>query len=558
MDKIWLKSYDPGVPYTIDPDQYTSLTQMAEESFKHYAERECFANYGTVLTYQQIDALSEAFAGYLQTKCGLVKGDRLAIMLPNLLQYPIVLFGALRAGLTVVNVNPLYTGRELNVVLNDSGAKCVVVLANYAQTLEWVLPRTEVKSVIVTEFGDLLGTFEGLFMNFMIKYVKRKVPKYNLPDAVAFKSTIKAEYQKAFQKMTMGPEDVAFLQYTGGTTGGAKGAMLTHRNMISNLLQASAWLESYITEHVEGGIITALPLYHIFSLTANCLVFFRLGILNILITNPKDIPSFVKELKRRPFSMMTGVNTLFNALLHNADFCRLDFSKFKFTLGGGMAVQRPVAEKWQEVTGVALLEAYGLTETSPAVTINPLSLKKFNGSIGLPLPSTDVKICDDKGNECPIGQPGELRVHGPQVMKGYWNKPEKTKEALTPDGWLITGDIVSIDQEGFLRLVDRKKDIIIVSGFNVYPNEVEEVIAGISGVTEVAVVGVKSEEHGEIVKACIVRNDPNLTVEKIIAECHKYLTNYKVPREIEFPKELPKSNVGKVLRRELRDHIGEE
>jgi len=486
MDKIWLKSYDPGVPYTIDPEQYRSLTQMAEESFRLYSDRECFANFGAVLTYQQIDALSEAFAGYLQTKCGLVKGDRLAIILPNLLQYPIALLGALRAGLTVVNVNPLYTAREFNVVLNDSGAKCVIVLANFAQTLERVLPRTEVKSVIVTEFGDLLGGFEGLFMNFVIKYLKRKVPQYNLPNAIPFKSTIKPEYQKAFQKITTSPDDVAFLQYTGGTTGGAKGAMLTHRNMVSNLLQASAWLESYITEHVEGGIITALPLYHIFSLTANCLVFLRLGVLNILITNPKDIPGFVKELKRRPFSIMTGVNTLFNALLHNPDFCSLDFSKFKFCLGGGMAVRRPVAEKWQEVTGVALLEAYGLTETSPAVTINPLSLKKFNGSIGLPLPSTDVKICDDKGNECPIGQAGELMVHGPQVMKGYWNKP------------------------------------------------------------------------GEIVKACIVRNDPSLTVEKILAECHKYLTNYKVPREIEFPKELPKSNVGKVLRRELRDHIEEE
>lgn len=558
MDKIWLKSYDPGVPYTIAPEQYASLTQMAEESFKHYAESNCFANFGTVLTYQQVDALSEAFAGYLQKKCGLVKGDRLAIMLPNVLQYPVVIFGALRAGLTVVNVNPLYTARELNVVLSDSATKCVVVLANFAQTLERVLFSSEVKSVIVTEVGDLLGTFEGLFMNFTIKYLKRKIPKYNIPGAIAFKSTIKSEYKKAFQKMTIGPDDVAFLQYTGGTTGGAKAAMLTHRNMVANLLQASAWIESYITEHAEGGIITALPLYHIFSLTANCLVFLRLGILNILITNPKDIPGFVKELKRRPFSVMTGVNTLFNALLHNPDFCRLDFSKFKFSLGGGMAVQRPVAEKWQEVTGVALLEAYGLTETSPAVTINPLSLKKFNGSIGLPLPSTDVQICDDKGNECPIGQPGELRVHGPQVMKGYWNKPEKTKEVLTPDGWLITGDIVTIDQEGFLRLVDRKKDIIIVSGFNVYPNEVEEVIAGISGVSEVAVVGVKSEDHGEIVKAFIVRNDPSLTVEKIITECHKYLTNYKVPREIEFPKELPKSNVGKVLRRELRDHIGEE
>lgn len=555
MDKIWLKNYDPGVPHTINPDLYTSLVQMAEESFQRFATQPCYTNLGAVLSFQQIDKLSQAFAGYLQTKCGLEKGDRVAIMLPNLLQYPVAMFGALRAGMTVVNINPLYTSRELKIILKDSGAKCVVALANFANVLEHTLEGTEVQHVIITEIGDLLGTVKGTLVNFVVKHVKKMVPKWDIPGAVSFNSTIKSCYQKAFNRTTIQSDDIAYLQYTGGTTGGVKGAMLTHRNMVSNLLQASTWINDFFQQKIEGGIITALPLYHIFSLTANCLVFLRMGILNILITNPRDIPGFVKELKRQPFAVMTGVNTLFNALLHNQEFRNLDFSKFKFTLGGGMAVQRSVAEKWKEVTGVTLLEAYGLTETSPAATINPLSLKKFNGSIGLPLPSTEVKVCDEQGNELPLGEAGELNIRGPQVMKGYWHQPEMTKDVLSPDGWLRTGDIATIDSEGFVRLVDRKKDIIIVSGFNVYPNEVEDVIAGIKGVREVAVIGVKSEEHGEIVKAFIVRSDPTLTAEEIISQCHKGLTNYKVPREIEFRTELPKTNVGKVLRRALREEV---
>ncbi|HRE30975.1 MAG TPA: AMP-binding protein [Candidatus Berkiella sp.] len=554
MEKIWLKSYDSGVPEFINPDQYPSLVALAEESFQKFRDKACYSNMGVTLTYEDIDHKSQAFAGFLQKTCHLAKGERVALMMPNVMQYPVALFGALRAGLTVVNVNPLYTPRELRRVLQDSGAKCIVVLANFAHVLEQALDDSQVEHVVVTELGDLLGCIKGCIVNAVVKHIKKMVPHWHIPHAHSFKDVISHKNKNAFQPVTMTGDDLAFLQYTGGTTGGVKGAMLTHRNMVSNVLQASAWIEPFIeNKKIEGGIITALPLYHIFSLTANCLVFLRAGITNILITNPRDIPGFVKELKRQTFAIMTGVNTLFNALLHNEEFIKLDFSKFIFTLGGGMAVQRAVAEHWKEVTGVALIEAYGLTETCPAVTINPMSLKNYNGSIGLPISSTNIKIVDDNNQELPLGDAGELCVQGPQVMKGYWNQPDKTAEVISSDGWLHTGDVATVDEQGFVRIVDRKKDIIIVSGFNVYPNEVEDVIAGIKGVKEVAIIGVKNDEHGEIVKAFIVSIDPALTAEQVIAYCRKDLTGYKVPREIEFRTELPKTNVGKILRRALRE-----
>ena len=430
MEKLWLKSYEPGVPEFINPDQYTSLVALATECFAKFKDKTCYTNMGASLSYQQIDEKSQAFAGFLQQTCRLAKGERVAIMMPNVMQYPVALFGILRAGMTVVNVNPLYTPRELRLVLQDSGAKCIVVLANFAHVLEQALEGSDIQHVVVTELGDLLGCVKGPLINFVVKHVKKMVPAWNIPHAYAFKETIDQKHQKVFQPATITGEDIAFLQYTGGTTGGAKGAVLTHRNMVSNVLQAYTWIESFLHHDIKGGIITALPLYHIFSLTANCLVFLRVGIPNILITNPRDIPGFIKELNRQPFAIMTGVNTLFNALLHNEDFAKVDFSKFIFTLGGGMAVQRAVAERWKQVTGVPLIEAYGLTETCPAVSINPMNLPEFNGSIGLPLSSTNIKIVDDNNKEVFLGTPGELCVQGPQVMRGYWNQPGKTAEVL--------------------------------------------------------------------------------------------------------------------------------
>lgn len=552
VEKIWLKNYEPGVPETIDPSEYTSLVQLTKECFEKYADKPCYYNMGKMLTYRQIDEMSQKFASFLQNTCKLQKGDRVAIVLPNVMQYPVVMFGVHRAGMVAVNVNPLYTARELKEILNDSGAKCVIILENFAHVLQEILSATIVQHIVVTQLGDLLGCVKGSLVNFVVKHIKKMVPSWSIPDAHRFNKIMSGPAVK-FQDAQVTPEDIAYLQYTGGTTGGMKGAILTHRNMLANVLQATAWINPFLHHKLEGGIITALPLYHIFSLTANCLVFLKAGIPNILITNPRDIPGFVKELKKNEFCVITGVNTLFNALLHNEDFCRLDFSKFKFTLGGGMAVQKAVAQRWKEVTGVPLIEAYGLTETCPAVTINPMTLKEYNGSIGLPIPSTDVKICDENGNELPIGETGELCVKGPQVMQGYWNKPEATAAVLSADGWLRTGDVATVDKDGFFRIVDRKKDMIIVSGFNVYPNEVEDIIAQMKEVREVAVIGVKSAAHGEIVKAFIVRKDPSLTPEQVIKFCHTELTGYKVPREVEFRTELPKTNVGKVLRRALRE-----
>lgn len=553
MEKIWLKNYEQGVPEFIDPNTYPSLVHYAQSCFDEHRSKTCYSNMGVNLSFDDVDKMSTAFAGFLQNVCGVKKGDRVAIMLPNLLQYPVAMFGIHKAGAVVVNVNPLYTARELKHVLVDSGAKCLFVLANFANTAQEATVGTDLKHIVVTQIGDLFPTLKRVLVNFVVKKIKKMVPAYDLPNAYDFKDAITSEQASHFTPVEVGLEDLAYLQYTGGTTGQAKGAMLTHRNMVSNVLQATHWIQNFVGSGLKGGIITALPLYHIFSLTANCLTFLKVGIPNILITNPRDIPGFVKELKRQPFSVMTGVNTLFNALLRNNDFRNLDFSNFKFTLGGGMAVQKAVAEEWKKVTGVALLEAYGLTETSPAVTINPLNLKEYNGSIGLPLSSTEIKVCDEQGNELGLNTAGELYVRGPQVMRGYWEQPEMTQDVLSDDGWLRTGDIATVDDDGFVRIVDRKKDMILVSGFNVYPNEVEDVIKTMPGVHEVAVVGVTAGVRGEIVKAFIVLDDKSITDENIVSYCRKQLTAYKIPKEIEFRDELPKTPVGKVLRRALRE-----
>lgn len=552
MQKPWLKSYPEGVSETINPDIFSSIVQVFDQSCETYGSKASFTNMGTTLTYTELDDLSRSFAAYLQNNLGMKKGDRFAIMLPNTLQYPVALFGALRAGLTVVNVNPLYTARELSHQLKDSGAEGILILANFAHVLESVIQDTSVKHVIVTELGDLFPFPKGLLINSVLKYVKKMVPAWNLPAARQLKSVLKSGANMTFQPVKLKGEDVAFLQYTGGTTGVAKGAMLTHRNMVANMEQASEWMIHTLTLGEEA-IITALPLYHIFSLTANCLVFMKSGGVNILITNPRDIPGFIKVLKRTRFTAITGVNTLFNALLNHPEFSKVDFSALKICLGGGMAVQRAVADKWQQVTGSTLVEAYGLTETSPAACINPLDLKAYNGSIGLPLPSTEVKIVDDNSQELPMGERGELLIRGPQVMKGYWGRAEATAKVLTDEGWLHTGDIAKIDDQGFVYIVDRKKDMIVVSGFNVYPNEIEDVVAMHPGVLEVAAVGVPDNHSGEVVKIFVVKKDKSLDEAVLIAHCREHLTGYKVPRSVEFRDELPKTNVGKILRRKLKE-----
>ena len=552
MDKIWLKSYPAGVPAEIDPDEFRSLGDLFEQSVHRFASRTAYICMGKGITYGELDRLSAQFAGYLQGELKLPAGARVALMMPNLLQYPVALFGALRAGYTVVNVNPLYTARELEHQLQDAGADAIVIVENFAHTLEQVRARVPVKHVVVTSLGEMLGFPKSMLVDFVVRRVKKMVPPWRLDGAVRFSDALARGGRHRLQAVELGHDDIAFLQYTGGTTGKAKGAILTHGNIFANLQQAHAWIAPFMHEGEEV-IITALPLYHIFSLTANCLTFFKIGAVNVLITNPRDIPGFVKELGKHKFTTITGVNTLFNALLNNPDFARLDFSNLRVSLGGGMAVQQVVAEKWRKVTGVPLVEAYGLTETSPAVTINPLDLPEFNHSIGLPVPSTEISIRDDADVEQPIGQRGELCVRGPQVMRGYWQLPEETARAFTPDGFLRTGDIAVIDDKGFISIVDRKKDMILVSGFNVYPNEVEDVVASHPGVIEVAAVGVPDERSGEAVKVFVVRKDPNLTEAELIAYCQQNLTGYKVPHRIEFRDDLPKSNVGKILRRELRD-----
>ncbi|MCG9771055.1 long-chain-fatty-acid--CoA ligase FadD, partial [Pseudoalteromonas piscicida] len=548
MEKIWLKRYPEGMPETIDPEHYNSLLELFEKSFADYAQYPAYTNMGKTLTYQQVDEKTKAVASYIQNELKLGRGDKVAVMMPNLLQTPVTILGVLRAGCTVVNVNPLYTVRELEHQLNDSESKAIFILANFAHTLEQALPKTSVKHVVLTEIGDMLGGFKKHLVNFVVKHFKKMVPDFSLPNTIPFKEVIAADPTK-YQKPDVTLSDLAFLQYTGGTTGVSKGAMLTHGNMVANLEQVSGCLDTVLVKGKEV-VITALPLYHIFALTANCLTFMKYGGHNILITNPRDMPAFVKELAKVPFTAITGVNTLFNGLLNTPGFADLDFSTLKMSLGGGMAVQRPVAERWQKVTKSKLMEGYGLTECAPLVTICPHDLEAYNGSIGLPAPSTDIKIVDDNGNETPKGEPGELCVKGPQVMAGYYNRPDATAECLK-DGWFATGDIATYDDDGFFYIVDRKKDMILVSGFNVFPNEIEEVVAMHEGVLEVAAVGVPHEVSGEQVKVFIVKKDPSLTEKDIIAHCRDNLTNYKVPKLVEFRDELPKTNVGKILRRAL-------
>jgi long-chain acyl-CoA synthetase len=552
MDKVWLKSYPPGVPAEIDMDEFTSIGAMFECSVRTFASRDAYVNMGEAISYAALDRLTRDFAAYCQSVLGLPKGARIAIMMPNLLQYPVAMFGALRAGCIVVNCNPLYTARELEHQLADSGAEAILIVENFAHVLEAVIGRTPIKHVIVTGLGDMLGGLKGSLVNFAVRHVKKMVPPWRLPQAVRFNEALRRGAGAAFKPVDVDHRDLAFLQYTGGTTGISKGAMLTHGNIVANLQQAHAWIGPFLHQREEV-IITALPLYHIFALTANCLTFFKIGATNVLITNPRDIPGLVKEMAKVRFSTITGVNTLFNALLNNPDFAKLDFSTLHVSLGGGMAVQKAVADKWKQVTGHTLIEAYGLTETSPAATMNPLDMKDYNGAIGLPISSTEVAIRDDAGRDLPLGQSGELCVRGPQVMKGYWKRPEETAMVIMADGFLRTGDIGVMDEKGFVRIVDRKKDMILVSGFNVYPNEVEAVVAMHPGVMEVAAVGIPDEHSGEAVKLYVVKKDPGLTAEQLIAHCKENLTGYKLPRKIEFRTELPKTNVGKILRRALRD-----
>jgi long-chain acyl-CoA synthetase len=551
MDRPWLNNYPNGVSADIDIHKFNSVIDIFEQSVKAYADRPAFSNFGKSLTYSDFELATSALAAYLQQTLKLKKGDRVAIMMPNLLQNPVSIFAVLRAGLTVVNTNPLYTARELRHQLKDSGAKAIIVVENFAHTVETVLADTDVEHVIVTKMGDMLDFPKSMLINLVVKYVKKMVPSYTFATATSFKTALSEGSQLKFENTPLTHEDIAFLQYTGGTTGVAKGAVLTHKNMVANMLQASEWIKNDVVPGKEV-IITALPLYHIFSLTANCLVFMDAGAHNILITNPRDFKGFVNELKNTHFSVITGVNTLFNALLNTEGFADIDFSALKLTLGGGMSVQPAVAAQWKQMTHCTLIEAYGLTETSPAVCINPLNLKDYNGSIGLPISSTYCQLIDLDGNTVTDGEPGELCVKGPQVMKGYWNRPEETANAFTKDGWLKTGDVAKMDDNGFFYIVDRIKDMILVSGFNVYPNEIESVIVEHKGVLECGVIGVPDEKHGEAVKAFVVKKDDTLTEDELLSFCKERLTGYKIPDKIVFIKELPKTNVGKVLRRELR------
>ena len=553
MERIWLKSYPAGVPAEIDVNAYASLIDVLDESVRLYGERTAFICMGKGISYTQLDHMSRDFATYLQGVLGLKKGDRIVLMMPNVLQYPVCLFGVLRAGCVVVNCNPLYTAAELEYQLKDADAQTIVILENFAHVLQEAVARTPVKHILTTQLGDLLGPVKGWAINFVVKHIKKMVPAWTLPGAVNLSVALRkgADVQPAPVPVPLAHDDTAFLQYTGGTTGISKGAMLTQRNLVANLLQAKAWIKPYLGEEPQI-VITALPLYHVFALTANCLTFVALGAANVLITNPRDMAGFVNTLAKYKFTALTGVNTLFNALLDSPKFAQLDFSHLRIALGGGMAVQKAVATRWQATTKVALTEAYGLTETSPAVSINPLNLAEFNGSIGLPLPSTDIAIRDDAGNDLPLGEAGELCVSGPQVMAGYWRQPEETAKVMMSDGFIRTGDIAMVDAKGFVRIVDRKKDLIVVSGFKVFPNEVEDVLALHPGVKEVAVIGVPDGHSGEAVKAFVVKRDAALTVEELVAHCRKTLVAYKVPHQIEFRSELPKSNVGKIFRRALK------
>ncbi len=552
VDKVWLGSYPEGIPAEIEAKAFSSIVDVLEQSISNFKDRPSFANMGSVLSYADLGQRTRDFAAYLQHELGLKKGDKLAIMMPNLLQYPITIFGALRAGLTVTNINPLYTPRELKHQLNDSEATCIVILENFCDKLEQVLGDTKVKTVIVTRIGDMLPFPKSAIVNLVVKHVKKMVPAYHLPDMVDLKQALHAGEKHQLNPVDIGLKDIAFIQYTAGTTGVAKGVLLTHGNIVANIQQTAAWIGPFINEGEET-IITPLPLYHIFSLTANCLLFMKFGAQIYLITNPRDFKGFVKELKSVRFSAITGVNTLFNALLHTPGFAELDFSSLKITLGGGMAVQPAVAKHWKEVTGKTLIEAYGLTETSPGVCINPINLPEYNGKIGLPIPSTECCIKSEEGAILPPGEAGELCVRGPQVMQGYLHHPEKTAKTIDADGWFHTGDVANIDEKGYVEILERIDDMILVSGFNVYPNEIESVVVELPGVLEVAAIGVPDEKSGEVVKIFVVRKDPALTKEQLLEHCKKELTAYKVPKHIEFTDVLPKSNVGKILRRELRN-----
>ena len=549
--KIWHERYEKGVPQEINLAEYSSVVDILEQSFEKYPKRPALHCMGKTYNYEEVEILSRRFASYLQNDLNLKKGDRVALMMPNVLQYPIVLFGILRAGLVAVNVNPLYTARELEHQLNDSGAETIIIFESAASTLEEILAKTPVKNILVTRIGDFLSFPKSLIANAVIKHVKKMIPPYTLPGANSLKEKLFGADATKYERPVLTSKDTLFLQYTGGTTGVSKGAELTHGNIVANILQARAWTRNHVIEGKEI-IITPLPLYHIFSLTANCLLFTSLGSLNVLITNPRDIAGFIKELKKWKFTAFTGVNTLFNGLLNNSDFAHVDFSSLRLTLGGGMAVQKSVAQKWKEVTGISLIEAYGLTETSPAACINPMDLEDHNGKIGIPISSTEIVIRDDEGKDVAVGEVGELCIKGPQVMKGYWNRPDETQNVFTEDAYLKTGDIAFMDERGFFQIVDRKKDMILVSGFNVFPNEVEEVLSGHPGVLEVAVVGVPDQKSGEAVKAFIVKREEALTDEELRTYCKEHLTSYKVPRHYEFRTDLPKSNVGKILRKELR------
>jgi long-chain acyl-CoA synthetase len=552
MSKPWLQSYPEGVPAEISIDEYASVADIFDQSVCRFETLPAYSNFGKTITYKEVKQFTSQLGGYLKNELGLDKGTKVAVMMPNLLQNPIAIFGILRAGMVVVNTNPLYTARELKHQMNDSGTEVIIIVENFCHILEEVIEETPIKHVIVTRMGDMLPFPKSAIIDFVVKRIKKMVPAYRLPGAVSFKKALKLGSQHRFETVPASHDDIAFLQYTGGTTGVSKGAVLTNKNMVANMQQASAWIHNIMEEGKET-IITALPLYHIFSLTANCLTFMKYGALNYLITNPRDMKNFVKELKGVKFTAITGVNTLFNGLLNTPGFREVDFSQLKLALGGGMAVQRAVAEHWKNVTGAPLLEAYGLTETSPAACINPLNLTSFNGKIGLPISSTEVSIQDDDWNELPIGKTGEICIRGPQVMQGYWKRPRETSEVLSADGWLHSGDIGFMDEKGYVQIVDRKKDMILVSGFNVYPNEVENVLVAHPGVLEAGVIGMPDEKSGEAVAAVVVKNDPALTEDELIEFCKEDLTNYKRPRYIFFANELPKTNVGKILRRELRD-----
>jgi long-chain acyl-CoA synthetase len=550
MNRFWLKSYPPGVPADIDPARLTSLAELLRQACTAYRDRPAYEQMGRKMTFAQLDELTRDFAAWLQA-AGMAKGDRIAIMLPNTLQYPIALFGALRAGLAVVNTNPLYTARELQHQLEDAGAKAILVLENFAHVVQEVAGRTRLEKILVTAAGDLLGFPKSWIVNYVVRHRRKQVPEWHLPGAVSFGDALRAGRSLPLKPVDVGPEDIAFLQYTGGTTGVAKGAMLTHGNVSANVLQAEAWLAGRFSNE-SGVLITAIPLYHIFALTANCLLFTHLGWKNVLIINARDFPSLVKEMRKQPFAFFTGVNTLFNALLNTPGFAAVDFSHLQVTLGGGMAVQESVAQRWKQVTGKILTQAWGLTETSPAATINPTT-EEFNGSIGLPIPSSEIAIKDEQGADLPLGQTGEICVRGPHVMRGYWNRPDETAKVMLPGGWLRTGDVGYMDPRGYIFLQDRKKDLILVSGFNVYPNEVEAVAATHPGILECAAVAQADEHSGEVVALYVVPKDPKLTEHEVIEHCRKSLAGYKVPKHVYFRKDLPKSNVGKILRKELRE-----